>query len=182
MEGGAPHDGSAHSGAYARGRSRGLRLPKCRDSGRPPFRRRTASSSASGAARPAPAVPAAYRVFFCRVRTVSPLAVPAGMRPSPLRIFLKAQGFKPFPQAHGVSLRRNAPVLPEQAVPADVPRLPVTASVSSELLRPFPQAHGVFQNRTAATRPCAFPQAAACSGNGREMVAGTRAEPIAYHA
>ena len=43
-------------------------------------RRRTASSPASGAARPAPAVPAAYRVFFCRVRTVSPLAVPAGVR------------------------------------------------------------------------------------------------------
>lgn len=47
---------------------------------------------------------------------------------------------------------------------------------------PFPQACGVFQNRTAATRPCAFPQAAASSGNGREMVAEMRAEPIAYHA
>lgn len=182
MEGGAPHDGSAHSGAYARGRSRGLRLPKCRDSGRPPFPQAHGvfSSLRGGSSRSR------------RSRSVQSLLLP---RPdgfslgrsrrhaaSPLRIFLKVQGFKPFPQACGVSLRRNAPVLPEQAVPADVPRLPVTASVSSGLLRPFPQAGGVFQNRTAATRPCAFPQAAACSGNGREMVAEMRAEPIAYHA
>lgn len=134
MEEGAPHDGNAHSGAYARGRSRGLRLPKCRDSGRPPFPQAHGvfSSLRGGSSRSR------------RSRSVQSLLLP---RPdgfslgrsrrraaSPLRIFLKAQGFKPFPQAHGVSLRRNAPVLPEQAVPADVPRLPVTASVSSGLL------------------------------------------------
>ena len=107
MEEGAPHDGNAHSGAYARGRSRGLRLPKCRDSGRPPFPQAHGvfSSLRGGSSRSR------------RSRSVQSLLLP---RPdgfslgrsrrhaaSPLRIFLKAQGFKPFPQTSRVFLSQR---------------------------------------------------------------------------
>lgn len=80
-------------------------------------RRRTASSPASGAARPAPAVPAAYRVFFCRVQTVSPLAVPAGTRrlPPPKRpgsAGTSRSRRRPASSRHSVRFFRAAPPIP----------------------------------------------------------------------